>query len=173
MSITLLKKQDIIKTIKSIASNAKSIILTNYRGLTSPEITELRIKARSKKVDLLVTKNSLLKIGFENTNYSNFKQYLKGPILLFISKTELNISAKLISEFCKNNDKLKVNIISLSGKLFKKEDLNYISNLPTYKEAISSFVVLLKTPIGKLIKTIKAPNFKLLMLLIEVNKKKK
>lgn len=173
MSITLLKKQDIIKKIKSIANSAKSIIITNYRGLTSPEITDLRTKARSEKVDLFITKNSLLKIGFENTQYSNFKQHLKGPILLFISKTELNISAKLINEFCKNNDKLKVNMISLSGKLFEQKDLNYISNLPTYKEAISSFIVLLKMPIGKLIKTIKGPNLKLLMLLIEVNKKKK
>merc|ERR1711959_814642 len=99
--------------------------------------------------------------------------YLKGPSLLFFSKNDLNLSAKVVSEFCENNDKLKVNIISLHGKVFPSKDLQYISNLPTHKEAICSFVYLLKLPITKFIKTTKAPNIKLLMLLKELINKKK
>lgn len=172
MSITFSKKKDIIKKIQNIASNAKSIIITSYKGLTSPEITDLRALARLKEVNLFIAKNNLLKIGFKNTIYNNFDKYLKGSNLLFFSTKELSVSAKVINDFCKNNNKLKVNIISLSGKLFINKDLDYLSNLPTYKQAIYSFLFLLKIPISNLLKTLKYPNFKLLILLKKINKNK-
>jgi len=171
LSISLSKKKNIIEKVKSIADNAKSIIVTSYKGLTAPEITNLRAMARKKDVDLFVAKNNLLKIGFKNTPYKNFDEYLKGQSLLFFSNNELSNSAKIIQDFCKSNDKLKVNIISLSGKLFSSKELKYVSNLPTKKEAICSFIFLLKMPINNVIRTIKCPNLKLLMLLKEISKK--
>lgn len=172
MSISLSKKKYIVERVKNIADNSKSIILTNYKGLSAPEITDLRSSARKKNVDLLVAKNNLLKIGFKNTVYDNFNKYLKGQSLLFFSETEISNSAKVVQDFCKNNDKLKVNIISLSGKIFTSENLNYISNLPTKKESICSFLSLLKMPMNKLIRTLKCPSLKLLTLFKELEKKK-
>ena len=172
MSITLSKKKEIIKKIENIAKNAKSIILTHCSGLSSPEITDLRSKARVKNVELLVAKNTLLKRGFKNTSYESLEQYLKGQSLLFFSSKELNVSAKVVNEFCKTNSKLTVNAISLSGKIFTSKDLLYVSNLPTRKEAVLSILLLLKTPINKLVRTLKCPNLKLVTLLKEINKKK-
>jgi len=172
LSINLSKKKMIIKKIENIAKNAKSIILTHYSGLSSPEITHLRSKARLKNVELLVAKNTLLKKGFKNTAYESFDQHLKGQSLLFFSTKELNISAKIVNDFCKINNKLKVNAISLSGTIFTSKDLNYVSNLPTRKEAILSILLLLKAPINKLVRTLRCPNLKLVTLLKEINKKK-
>lgn len=171
MSINLSKKQNIVEKVKNIANNAKSIIVTDYKGLTSPEITNLRSIARKKKVDLFIAKNNLLKIGFKNTIYNNFDEHLKGQTLIFFSEHELSSSAKIIQEFCKKNDKLKVNVISLNGKLFPKKELKYVSNLPTKQEAIGSFLSILKAPISNLVRTTKCPSFKLIMLLKELSKK--
>lgn len=172
MSISLSKKKNIVDKVKNIADSSTSIILTNYKGLSAPEITNLRSIAKKKNVDLLVAKNNLLKIGFKNTVYDNFNKYLKGQSLLFFSKNDISDSAKIVQNFCKNNNKLKVNIISLSGEIFSNKKLDYISNLPTKKEAICSLLFLLKFPISKLIKTIKYPNLKILILLEELKKKK-
>lgn len=172
MSISLSKKKDIVDKVKNIADNSKSIILTNYKGLSAPEITNLRSIARKKNVDLFVAKNNLLKIGFKNTVYDNFNKYLKGQSLLFFSRDDISGSAKIVQDFCKNNDKLKVNIISLSGEMFSNKQLDYISSLPTKKEAICSLLFLLKLPISKLFKTIKCPSLKIIILLEELKKKK-
>jgi large subunit ribosomal protein L10 len=170
LSINLSKKKYIVEKIKTIADNAKSIIITDYKGLTSPEITNLRSIARLKKVDLFVAKNNLLKIGFRDTLYNNLDEHLKGQTLLFFSNFELSNSAKVVHNFCKSNDKLKVNVISLSGKNFSSKELKNVSDLPTKKEAICSFIFLLKMPINNLIRTIKCPSIKLLVLLKELNK---
>merc|ERR1712203_95199 len=130
-----------------------------------PEITNLRSLARKKNVDLFIAKNNLLKIGFKQTAYENIDKYLKGQNLLFFSNTEMSSSAKIIKDFCEKNDKLKVNIISLSGNNYSSKDLHYVSNLPTKTEAICSFMVLLKAPINNLIRTVKCPKLKLLILL--------
>lgn len=171
MSITLSKKKCIVKKIKKIANEAKSIIVTNYKGLSSPEITNLRSLARKNEVHLLIAKNNLLRIGFKDTVYDNFNLHLKGPTLLFFSGNELSSSAKIIKKFCETNNKLKVNVISLSGKLFHEKELNYISNLPTRQEAIFSFVFLLRVPMNNFIRTAKASNIKLIILLKELSKK--
>merc|ERR1712039_167921 len=99
--------------------------------------------------------------------------YLKGQSLLFCSNCEISSSAKIIQNFCKNNDKLKVSIISISGKNFPGKDLKYISDLPTKNEAVLSFIFLLKMPINKLIRTLNCPSLKLLILLKELTKKNK
>jgi len=172
LSISLSKKKDIVEKVKNIGNEAKSIIVTNYKGLSSSEITDLRSTARKKNVKLFIPKNNLLKIGLKETAYNNIDIYLKGQSLLFFSKSELSSSAKIIQDFCKKNDKLKVNIISLTGKTYFSKDLKYISNLPTKKEAICSLLFLLKMPINNLINTIKCPNLKLLILLKELRKNK-
>jgi large subunit ribosomal protein L10 len=128
--------------------------------------------ARKENVNLFIAKNNLLKIGFKKTAYNNIDKYLKGQSLLFFSQKEISSSAKIVQTFCKNNDKLKVNIISLCGNNFSSKDLTYISNLPTKKEAIGSFISLLKMPITNLIRTVKCPSLKLLILLKELSKKK-
>lgn len=171
MSINLSKKKDIVEKVKKIADSAKSIILTNYKGLSAPEITNLRSIARKKNVNLFIAKNNLLKIGFKTTPYKSIEKYLTGQSLLFFSETELSSSARIVDDFCKENDKLKVSIISLSGNNFPSKDLKYISNLPTKKEAIFSFICLIKRPINNLISTLKCPSSKFLILLKELSKK--
>jgi len=172
LSINLSKKKNIVKKVKDIARNAKSIIVTDYKGLSASEITNLRSIARQENVCLFVAKNNLLKIGFKETAYKNIEEYLKGQSLLFFSENEISSAAKIVKNFCKQNDKLKINIISLCGSNFFAKDLNYISSLPTKKEAIGSFISLLKAPISKFIRTVKCPSFKLLMLLKELSKNK-
>ena len=172
MSISLSKKKEILKKLKNIADNAKSIIVADYKGLSAPEITDLRSIAREKDVCLFIAKNNLMKIGFSKTIYESIDKYLKGQSLLFFSNNEISSSAKVIQDFCKNNNKLKVNIISLSGKNFPSEDIKYISNLPTKKEAILSFIFLLKMPINNLIRTLNCPTLKVVILLKELSKKK-
>lgn len=170
MSISLSKKKCIVKKTKEIAENAKSIIVTNYEGLSAPEITNLRSIARKENVCLFVAKNNLLKIGFKETAYESLDKYLKGQSLIFFSKSEISSSAKVVQNFCKKNEKLKVGIISLNGDNFFVKDLKYISSLPTKKEAIISFMSLLKIPVINFIRTVKCPSFKLLILLKELKK---
>lgn len=172
MSISLSKKKHTVKKAKEIAENAKSIVVTNYEGLSSPELTDLRAIARKENVYLFVAKNKLLKIGFKETAYSNIEKYLKGQSLIFFSQNEISSSAKVVQNFCKNNEKLKVNVISLCGDNFFVKDLKYISSLPTKSEAIVSFISLLKIPVINLIRTVKCPSVKLLFLLKELSKKK-
>ena len=56
----LKQKQAIIDEIKDRVSNAKSIVLFDYRGITDSEAKELRIKLRENNSDYKVFKNTLM-----------------------------------------------------------------------------------------------------------------
>ena len=62
----LAQKQTVIDEIKDRASNAKTIVLFDYRGLTDSEIKELRVKLRESNADYKVYKNTLMARAFND-----------------------------------------------------------------------------------------------------------
>ena len=60
------QKQVVIDEIKERASNAKTIVLFDYRGMTDSETKELRIKLRESNSDYKVYKNTLMARAFND-----------------------------------------------------------------------------------------------------------
>ena len=55
----LVAKQAVIDEIADKLSNAQSVVVAEYRGLTVDEVTELRRALRAENVELKVYKNKL------------------------------------------------------------------------------------------------------------------
>ena len=69
-------KQEIVSEIKDKASNSKSIVLFDYRGLTDDVIKSLRNNLKDSSSEYKVYKNTLLKLAFKDLNI-DFDQYLE------------------------------------------------------------------------------------------------
>ena len=65
MSANIEAKKVVVEEIKKNASEAKSIVLVNYQGLTVAEDTEFRGEFRNKNVVYKVLKNTLVKRAFD------------------------------------------------------------------------------------------------------------
>ena len=74
----LAQKQTVIDEIKDRASNAKTVVLFDYRGLTDSEIKELRVKLRESKADYKVYKNTLMARAFNDLGI-DLNDALNGP----------------------------------------------------------------------------------------------
>ena len=57
---TRLQKEESITELTEKFSRAKSVVLTDYQGLTMKQLSELRDKLRDVDAELQVTKNTLL-----------------------------------------------------------------------------------------------------------------
>ena len=71
------EKQKIVSEIKDNFSNAKSLVLFNYRGLTDKEIKDLRIKLKENDSYYKVYKNTLLRIAFKDLDLDFVRDYCK------------------------------------------------------------------------------------------------
>lgn len=154
MPLNLEQKKAVVAEVAEVASTAYSAIAAEYRGLTVGEMTELRAKAREAGVYVRVIKNSLARRAVENTDFDCMKEELTGPLVIAFSQEDPGAAARVIKDFAKDHSKLVVKVVSIGGKLLAVSDLEALSKMPTYEQAISMLMAVMKAPVEKLARTI-------------------
>lgn len=172
MTLKLEQKKVIVASVAAVANQALSVVAADYRGLTVSDMTALRAAARKAGVTLRVVRNTLARRAFQGTQYECLNETLTGPVLLAFAKDEPSASARLLRDFIKGNDKLKVKALSLGGELFAGQHLEAIAKLPTRIEAIARFASVLQAPITKFARTLAEVPTKLVRGLAQVRDQK-
>jgi len=161
VALNISEKKDVVKEVSEIASSAQAAVAAEYRGLTVQELSELRSNARNLGVYVKVIKNSLAKIAIKDTNFECMDPSLKGPLIFAFSKEDLGSAAKLVNDFKKENKLLKPVVVAVNGELVDVDKLSQIAALPTKDQAISILMSVMKQPVEKFVRTLVAPNTKL------------
>lgn len=161
MALTMEQKQTIVSEVAEIAKGAYSAVAAEYRGITVNQMDALRKKARSSGVYLRVVKNSLARRAVEGTDFQCMQEGMVGPLVLAFSQEDPGSAARLIADFAKDNDKLVVKLVSISGKLLPAADLDRLAKMPTKDQAISMLMSVMQAPIVKLARTLREPHAKL------------
>jgi large subunit ribosomal protein L10 len=155
------QKQAVVAEIAEVAGSAYSAIASEYRGLTVGEMTELRAKARESGVYIRVVKNTLARRAFEGTDFACMADGLVGQLVLAFSQEDPGSAARVIKDFSKEHDKLVVKLVSIGGKLLAASDIDALAKMPTYDQAISMLMAVMKAPVEKLARTMNAVPTKL------------
>ncbi len=154
MPLNLEQKKAVVAEVAEVASTAYSAIAAEYRGLSVGEMTELRAKAREAGVYIRVVKNSLARRAVEDTDFACMKDELTGPLVMAFSQEDPGAAARVIKDFAKDHSKLVVKVVSIGGKLLAVSDLEALSKMPTYEQAVSMLMAVMKAPVEKLARTI-------------------
>lgn len=172
MALTLADKKAVVAEVAEAASTAISAVVADYRGLSVTEMTQLREQARKAGVYVRVVRNTLTKRAFEGTDFECLNESLVGPLLLALCSEEPGAAARLLRDFAKENDKLEVKAISLSGKTIPVTQIDTVANLPTREEAISKLMFVMKAPVEKFVRTLAEPHAKLVRTIAAVRDQK-
>jgi large subunit ribosomal protein L10 len=89
-----------------------------------------------------------------------------------LKEQEPSAGARLIKDFAKTYDKLKVKALSIDGKLLPPSDLAALASLPTRNEAISQLMSVMLAPITKFVQTLAAPHTKLVRTVAAISNQK-
>ena len=154
MALNLEQKKAIVAEVAEVASKAHSAVAAEYRGLTVGALTQLRREARKNRVYLRVVKNTLARRAVEGTDFACMQAGLTGPLILAFSLDDPGAAARVIKDFVKGNDRLVVKLVSVSGKLLGPGDLEALAKMPTYEQAVSMLMSVMKAPIQKLASTL-------------------
>ena len=173
MVLALTGKKQIVAQMTDIAAQAISAVVADYRGLTVGEMTELRGQARAQKVYLRVVRNTLLQRAFAETSFACLDTVLKGPLIVALSLEAPGSAARLLRDFSKQHERLRVVAIALSGQLLMPEHLERVASLPTRDEALTKFLCVLRAPISAFVRTVKEPTVKCVRTFVALGEKKK
>jgi large subunit ribosomal protein L10 len=71
MPLNLTQKQDLVKEMAAILSDAEVVLTADYSGLSSNELNELRKTTREAGVFLKLVKNNMLKMALKDSQFSS------------------------------------------------------------------------------------------------------
>jgi large subunit ribosomal protein L10 len=154
MALNLAQKEAIVAEVAEVAKTAHSAIGAEYRGLSVADMTALRVEARKAGVYVRVVKNTLARRAFADTSFACMQDALTGPLILAFGQEDPGSAARVAEAFAKTHDKFQVKLISVGGQLLDPSQLGAVAKMPTYDEAISQLMALMKAPVQKLASTL-------------------
>lgn len=159
MALNLQDKKAIVDEISEIARNTISLVLADYSGLSGPEMTALRKKARDDydHVEVRIIRNTLAKKAFQGTTCECLNEHLVGPRIFGFAKNEPGAAAKLFKDFAKLNPKLEIKALAVAGIAYEAKQLDMVAALPSRKEAFQQLACMLISPVTSLARLVGEP----------------
>lgn len=143
-------KQPIVQAIVEDITDAQSIVLVDYRGLTVAQDTELRKQLREAGVVYKVCKNTMMKRAFEGTDFAQLDEYLEGPSAVAISKDDATAPARILCKFAKTAEALELKAGVVEGAVYDVAGLTELSKIPSREGLLSRLLGSLQSPITNL-----------------------
>ena len=125
----LAQKQVVIDEIKERASNAKTIVLFDYRGMTDSETKELRVKLRESNSDYKVYKNTLMARAFNDLGI-DLNAELNGPSAFAYGEDQI-APIKTLAEFAKTHPALVLKVGIVDGEKADQAKLAEYATIPS------------------------------------------
>jgi large subunit ribosomal protein L10 len=136
-----------VEEIRDKMSRAKSVILTDYRGLTFEQISELRTKLRPLNVEYKVFKNTLTKIAAKELNLDALDPYLEGPTAMAFSYDDPVAPAKTLADFAKATKLLEMKGGVVEGSVVDGEKVKGLASIPPRDILLAMFMGGLRSPL--------------------------
>ena len=158
------EKNDFVSNLKKDFSNATSIIVAEYSGLTVSETEKLRKEMRDNGAKFKVTKNRLTKLAISETQFKDISELFKGPTAIAFSDDAV-APAKVAVNFEKTNNKFKIIGGAFEGKKIDKERINFLATLPSIDEMRGKIIGLIMAPAQKIASVVAEPGGQLARLM--------
>lgn len=143
------KNLDQIQNLKDKFEKTKSIVLADYAGLPVNLQQSLRAKVIEAGGELIVAKNTLLKIAAKELNYpiDNLTDSFTGPTITLFAYEDEIAPIKALAEFAKDNELPTIKAGYLNKDPLTKEQVEALAKLPTKIELIAKTVATIKAPL--------------------------
>ena len=149
-------KQDKVSQIKENIDKAQVAIVTEYKGYSVEEITNLRRALQKEGGDYMVTKNTLAKLAVKDTPYEVLAETFKGPIAIAFGFGDQVAPAKVLSKFIKDAKKGEIVAAALDGKLLSAEEAKALATIPSKEEIYAKMLGCVNSPATGIVGSINA-----------------
>jgi large subunit ribosomal protein L10 len=166
------QKNAIVDEYTQKFKDAKCVYVAGFEGIDVATVTEVRKKFREQNIEYKVLKNRLAKLSLKNAGISGLDEYLIGANTFIIGYDDPVIPAKILEDFNKKNEILKIKTVLFEGKVLPSEEAKNISKLPSREALLGKLVGMLQSPMTKFAATLSAPMQNLVGVLSALKDKK-
>ena len=157
MAISREKKKQIVADYVDRMSSSQALILTDYRGLTVADLTELRRKLREDSGTFQIVKNTLFQLALERAEIPIPAEQLEGTIAVGYCQEEVPPVAKTLTDFAKTSKVLRIRGAILGTDFLDVSRVQSLAALPPREILLAQMLGSIQGPMSSIASTITAP----------------
>ncbi len=151
------EKTALVEDLNQSFGRASIALVSEYRGMTAAESTEMRKRLRAVRGEMRVAKNTLIRRALKGTTYEALDGNLGGQVGLILSYEDPVILAKTFASFGPLGDKLKLRGAVLDGKPLTPAEVQALAALPPRAVIFGQLLGLLNAPATQLVRLLNEP----------------
>jgi len=145
-----------IEQIAAHIDESHAIFAVDYRGISVPQIAELRAKLRDADATFKVVKNSLTERAADQAGAKTLKEYLAGPTALTFVRGDVATAAKAIADYGKATQLLPFKGGLMDGSVLDVEQIRSLSRLPSREVLYGQLVGVVASPVTGVVRSLAA-----------------
>jgi large subunit ribosomal protein L10 len=159
------RKIERVAELKEQIEGSAALLLTDYRGLTVSEITELRKSLRDGGARFAVIKNTLMRRALEQTAAAELGSLFEGPSAVAFVQEDPVAAAKSVTTAAKRFPALVLKGGFVEGRLLNAEEAKSLADLESREIMLSKLAGLMKGEMSRAASVLQATQARFLSLL--------
>jgi large subunit ribosomal protein L10 len=166
------QKREFVNELQGRLGKAQGTFLVDYQGLNVESISRLRKELRQAGAEFQVVKNRLLKLSCKDTDTHLLQDHMQGPSALTVTYEDVVGPAKVLVDFAKDFEQLKIKVGQISGKVVDIEGIKRLAALPGRDVLLSQALSAMQGVPGALVRVLSGVIIQLLNVLKAVEQEK-
>lgn len=150
-------KEQLVAGLTDQLSRSQALIMTDFRGLNSGEINELRNRLREMDAGYHVVKNSLVKLALQEAGLPWEQSLFDGPTAIGFCREDVPGPAKILVDLASESKTFSVRGGMLGEKLLNANQISDLATLPSAEILIGQAIARIQAPLVGLVNVLRAP----------------
>ena len=137
--------------LAAVFKSAETAVLVDYKGVTVPQVTELRRQIRAAGASYRVVKNTLAKKAAEGTAAEGVTKSFDGSTAIAYNANDPVSLAKALTAYAKANPLFVFKAGMVEGRVINLGDIAIIAAMPSKEGLIAKLLFLINSPAQRLV----------------------
>ena len=143
------EKVAVVEEIRTKLAEADAAVLTEYRGLTVPELAALRASLRGAGTEYKVFKNTLARRAVADSALDGVASMFEGPVAIAFVRGDAAGAAKALRDFGRNNPALVLKGGLLGARIITPVEIEALAELPSRDALLAQVAGVFQAPLTK------------------------
>src|SRR3954470_12276831 len=152
------QKSAVVEEVATQIQESEAVFAVDYRGISVPQVAELRTKLNDAGARFRVVKNTLTQLSADKAGAETLKELLVGPtaFTFVAAEGDVALAAKALAQLRRETEALEFKGGVMGGEAISAEQIAALSRLPARDVLHGQLVGMIASPITGLVRGLNA-----------------